>query len=151
MENHKEENVPAIKLLVRDRVSVVFGAWRLDYLLNSFVQNDKDKENFKKIITAMKASKAGKTMGVFSKDPFPGEFCEGWQAALKAESFEKLDVGAAFAFVMAPKEDSEIVTIKKACVVSIDVFSKYLKDHIMEVIDADKVSGLILHEKDGLI
>lgn len=77
-------------------------------------------------------------MGVFSKDPFPGEFCEAWQTALKSESFEKVDVCAAFAFVMAPKEESELVTIKKACVVSIDVYSKYLKDHIMEVIDADK-------------
>lgn len=81
---------------------------------------------------------AGKNIGVFAKDPFPGEFCEAWQSALKAESFERIDVGGAFAFVMAPKEESELVTIKKACVVSIDVYSKYLKDNIMEVIDADK-------------
>lgn len=87
----------------------------------------------------MKESKNGKTIGIFGKDSFPGEFCESWKAALKDESFEKVDVGAAIAYIMAPKEDSEIVTVKKACIVSIDVFSKYLKDHIMEVIDADKV------------
>lgn len=102
------------------------------------MQNDKDKENFKKLIATMRASKAGKTIGVFAKDPFPGEFCEAWQAALKAESFERLDVGASVAFIMAPKEESEVLTIKKACMVSTDVYNKYLKYHIMEVIDADK-------------
>ncbi|KAG8036126.1 hypothetical protein G9C98_004706 [Cotesia typhae] len=39
---------------------------------------------------------------------------------------------------MCPKEDVEILTIKKACVVSVDVFTKYLKDQIMEIIDSDK-------------
>lgn len=92
----------------------------------------------------MKSSKKGKTLGVFTKDPYPGEFCEAWQSALKAETFEKLDVGAAIAFIMAPKEDSEVVTIKKACIVSTDVYSKYLKDHIMEVIDAEKVRVQLL-------
>lgn len=40
---------------------------------------------------------------------------------------------------MCPKEDAEIHTIKKACLVSVDVFTKYLKDQIMEIIDSDKV------------
>lgn len=102
------------------------------------MQNDKDKENFQKLIGVMKSSKAGKTVGVFAKDPFPGEFCESWQAALKAQSFDRLDVGVSIAFVMAPKEEPEVLTIKKACMVSTDVYNKYLKDHIMEVIDADK-------------
>lgn len=106
------------------------------------LQTDKDKEIFKKMIVAMKGSKGGKSMGVFIKDPIPCEFCGGWQAALKAEFFEKVDVGAAFAFIMAPKEEFEVVTIKKACMVSIDVYSKYLKDHIMEMIDADKVKWI---------
>ena len=41
---------------------------------------------------------------------------------------------------MSPKEDSEILTIKKACLISVDVFTKYLKDQIMEIIDSDKVN-----------
>ena len=40
---------------------------------------------------------------------------------------------------MSPKEESELKTIQKACVATCDVFSKYLKEQIMEVIDADKV------------
>ncbi|XP_065092171.1 uncharacterized protein LOC135713021, partial [Ochlerotatus camptorhynchus] len=36
---------------------------------------------------------------------------------------------------MCSKKDSEVITIKKACLVAVDVFNKYLKDHIMEIID----------------
>ena len=43
------------------------------------------------------------------------------------------------AVVMAVKEDAELKTIQKACQVTCDVFSKYLKEQIMEVIDNDKV------------
>lgn len=75
----------------------------------------------------MKESKAGKTIGIFAKDDFPGDFCGPWKVALDGANFEKVDVSAALAYIMAPKEESEIVTIKKACLVSIDIFQKYLK------------------------
>lgn len=93
----------------------------------------------------MKESKEGKRVGVFIKDNFPGEFCESWKAALKDQKFENVDIGASIALIIAPKEESEIVTIKKACIVTVDVFSKYLKDNIMEIIDADKVSSETKH------
>lgn len=51
-----------------------------------------------------------------------------------------MDVSADIAYVMAPKEEPELLIMKKACVVSVDVFNKYLKDQIMEIIDSDKVS-----------
>jgi hypothetical protein len=51
-----------------------------------------------------------------------------------------VDVSADIAYVMAPKEEPELLIMKKACVVSVDVFNKYLKDQIMEIIDSDKVS-----------
>lgn len=87
----------------------------------------------------MKESKGGKTLGVFNKDPFAGEFCQSWKAALSEEKFENVDIGISIAYITAPKEEIEIVLIKKACMVSCDVFGKYLKDNIMEIIDADKV------------
>ena len=46
------------------------------------------------------------------------------------------------AVVMAVKEDAEVKTIQKACQVTCDVFSKYLKEQIMEVIDSDKVISI---------
>lgn len=118
-ENNKEENNIAIKLLIRDR-------------------NDKDAANFKILISAIKGSRKGKTLGVFAKDNYPGEFMELWRAALKKEDFSTADISPAVAYLIAPKEDTEVITIKKACMVTVDVFTKYLKDQIMEIIDSDK-------------
>ncbi|CAD6206216.1 GSCOCG00010021001-RA-CDS [Cotesia congregata] len=115
----EETGVPPVKLFVRDK-------------------SDEDKANFGKLIDVIKGSKKGKTLGVFSKENYPGAFMDAWRAAMKVHSFETIDVSAAAAYVMCPKEDVEILTIKKACVVSVDVFTKYLKDQIMEIIDSDK-------------
>lgn len=114
------------------------------YFFLHISQNDKDKENFAKLINIIKSSKTGKALGVFSKDGFPGEFCESWQKTLKSNGFENVDIGAAMAYIMSPKEEPELLTIKKACLVSVDVFGKYLKEYILEIIDAEKVSKWIL-------
>merc|ERR1719412_1341307 len=50
----------------------------------------------------------------------------------------KVDISSAIAVIMATKEESEINTIKKACQVTLDIYSKYLKEQIMDVIDNDK-------------
>ncbi|KAG8190381.1 hypothetical protein JTE90_022025 [Oedothorax gibbosus] len=114
-----ENEVPPLTILTRDKA-------------------DKDKSNFEKLISAIKNSKKGSTIGEFAKDKFPGEFSESWRSVLSKESFETVDVSAAAAYLMAPKEDAEIAIVKRACQVTIDVYSKYLKDQIMEIIDADK-------------
>lgn len=92
------------------------------------------------MLNVMKSSRNGKAIGVFHKDVFPGEFCESWQKAMAAHKFDNLDIGASIAYIMAPKEESELITIKKACLASVDVFGKYLKEHVLEIIDGDKVS-----------
>lgn len=120
IETINDPDLPQVKLLVKDK-------------------NDKDnKTNFETLISMIESSKDGKTIGVFAKDNFPGEFCESWRAALKSKDFEQIDVSSAFGYIMCAKDESEILTIKKACLVTVDVFNKYLKDHIMEIIDADK-------------
>ena len=45
---------------------------------------------------------------------------------------------AAVTTVMAPKEDQELSYIKKAAGVTTEVFSKYLKEQIMDIIDNDR-------------
>ncbi|XP_058807704.1 FACT complex subunit spt16 isoform X2 [Phymastichus coffea] len=115
----EETNVPPVKLYIRDRA-------------------DEDKANFAKLINIIKNSKNGKAIGVFPKDNYKSTFVEAWKAVLKKENFETVDVSAAVAYVMAPKEESEILTVKKACLVSVDVYNKYLRDQILEVIDSDK-------------
>ncbi|XP_068904164.1 FACT complex subunit spt16 isoform X2 [Tenebrio molitor] len=115
----KDENAIQLSLHVRDRT-------------------DSDEANFKVLIDAIKESKNGKTIGVFSKDNYPGAFMDSWRAALGKVNFQTTDISAAIAYLMSPKEDSEIITIKKACMVSVDVFTKYLKDQIMEIIDSER-------------
>lgn len=88
----------------------------------------------------MKSSKKGKIVGVFSKDSPSGEFCEQWKQKLKEQNFENLDISASAAYIVAPKEEPELSIIKKACNATTDVFNKYLKENIMEIIDAEKVT-----------
>ncbi|XP_044015295.1 FACT complex subunit spt16 isoform X2 [Aphidius gifuensis] len=121
VENEKTDDTgcPQVNLFVRDK-------------------SDEDKANFSKLIQIMKDSKNGKTLGLFTKEKFPGAFMDAWRAALDKENFDNVDVSGTAAYIMCPKEEVEILTIKKACIVSVDVFTKYLKSQIMEIIDADK-------------
>ncbi|KAK0174573.1 hypothetical protein PV327_010331 [Microctonus hyperodae] len=121
VENQKSDDtgVPPVKLFVRGK-------------------DDEDKSNFANLIKIIKASKKGKTLGVFSKENYDGAFMVAWKAALKPESFDTVDISAAAAYIMCPKEDVELLTIKKACIVTVDVFNKYLKNEMLEIVDADR-------------
>uniref|UniRef100_A0A6M2DW00 FACT complex subunit n=1 Tax=Xenopsylla cheopis TaxID=163159 RepID=A0A6M2DW00_XENCH len=119
IENKEDSGIPEIKLLIRDR-------------------NDKDKSNFEKIIDGIKVSRKGKCIGVFPKENYKGEFCDGWKAALKKHNFESVDISTGIGYLLSPKEDSETLIIKKASAISVEIFTKYLKDQIMDIIDSDK-------------
>lgn len=47
-------------------------------------------------------------------------------------------------YILSIKADNEITLIKKASLSSVEMFSKYLKDQIMEIIDSDKVNLVII-------
>lgn len=119
IEGDKEEGVPPIKLFTRDRT-------------------DQDKANFEKMLDTIRGSKEGKRLGVFAKDSYPGEFCAAWKKEKAGAGLDEVDVSAAFGYLMAPKEESELNILRKASLASVDVFNKYLKDQIMEIIDSDK-------------
>lgn len=53
-------------------------------------QNESNKANFDKMIEAIRGSREGKTVGVFSKDKFPGEYMKSWNDTLTAEGLEKV-------------------------------------------------------------
>jgi len=113
------KTVPDVKLLTRDK-------------------EDKDKKNFGRIMETIKGSKGGKVVGGFAKDNFPGPFMDSWRETLKKEALESLDMSASLGYLMAAKEDSEISVVKKAAGLSSDIFSKYLKEQIMDIIDGEK-------------
>ena len=48
-------------------------------------------------------------------------------------------MSAPMAYVMAAKDDAELITMKKACQATMDLFSKFLKEQLMDLIDKDKV------------
>ncbi|KAH0626228.1 hypothetical protein JD844_001073 [Phrynosoma platyrhinos] len=117
--NESTNGVPAITLLIREK-------------------NESNKANFDKMIEALKSSKNGKRIGVFSKDKFPGEFMNSWNDALNKEGFEKVDISAVVAYTIAVKEDGEIALMRKAAAITSEVFTKFLKDRVMEIVDADE-------------
>jgi len=43
------------------------------------------------------------------------------------------------AYAMAAKDNTELMTMKKACQATMDLFSKFLKEQLMDLIDKDKV------------
>ncbi|KAB7506147.1 FACT complex subunit spt16 [Armadillidium nasatum] len=121
LEKNKDENsnVPPVKLLIRDK-------------------NDKDKANLGKLIDAIKESKGGSKIGVYAKDKFSSDLIDSWRKCIKEGGFEQIDISSQIALITSVKEDSELSTMKKASVATVDVFSKYLKEQIMDIVDRDK-------------
>lgn len=115
-----EKDVPPVTLITRDKT-------------------DKDQANYNKLIEVISKSKNGRRVGEFTKDKFEDdEFLTEWKKVYNAKGFETVDVGSQIAYIIAPKEDSEVELIKKASGLTNEIYERYLKDEITEIIDADK-------------
>lgn len=66
---------------------------------------------------------------------------DAWRTAMGGAGFEKVDISTPMAYVMAPKEEAEVAIVKRASQATMDLFNKFLKQQIMDVIDQDKVRG----------
>ncbi|KAI1901230.1 hypothetical protein AGOR_G00032160 [Albula goreensis] len=117
--NENANGLPPITLLVREK-------------------NESNKANFEKMLEAIRASKEGKTVGVFIKDKFPGEYMKSWNDMVTAEGLERVDISAVVAYTMAVKEDGELALMRKAAGVTNEVFTKFFKERVMEIVDADE-------------
>ncbi|KAJ8382510.1 hypothetical protein SKAU_G00032880 [Synaphobranchus kaupii] len=117
--NENANGLPPITLLVREK-------------------NESNKANFEKMLEAIRSSKEGKTVGVFIKDKFPGEYMKSWNDMMTAEGLEKVDISAVVAYTIAVKEDGELALMRKAAGVTSEVFSKFFKERVMEIVDADE-------------
>ena len=111
--------VPRIELLIRDK-------------------NDSNKANFEKIINYLKSG--GKTLGIFAKDKFPGDF---YQECIKnlfkdEYKFERQDVTPGMAYILAVKEDGELQYIQKACNATETTYSRVLCRELTTIIDKEK-------------
>lgn len=50
-----------------------------------------------------------------------------------------MDISAVVAYTMAVKEDGELSLMKKAAAITSEVYSKFFKERVMEIVDADEV------------
>lgn len=55
-----------------------------------------------------------------------------------------MDISAVVAYTMAVKEDGELALMKKAASITSDVFTKFFKERVMEIVDADEVTTRVL-------
>lgn len=51
----------------------------------------------------------------------------------------QVDISAVVAYTMAVKEDGELGLMKKAAAITSEVYSKFFKERVMEIVDADEV------------
>lgn len=55
----------------------------------------------------------------------------------------QVDISAVVAYTMAVKEDGELALMRKAAAVTSDVYSKFFKERVMEIVDADEVGFVV--------
>ena len=58
--------------------------------------------------------------------------------------FEKADANTFISTVLAVKDDIELNSVKKAAELTNKIFSKYLKEQIINIIDGEKVENILL-------
>lgn len=57
----------------------------------------------------------------------------------------QVDISTVVAYTMAVKEDGELALMKKAAAITSDVFTKFFKERVMEIVDADEVCSRATH------
>ena len=100
-------------------------------------KSDKDKKNFDKLIEVISKDENEK-IGEFAKDKYTNDFIVDFRKKLKELNYQLIDVSSSFAYIMAVKEENEIEIIKKACTVTVEIFNKYVKDQLTNIIDSEK-------------
>ncbi len=114
-------------------------------------QDDGDKANISKLISEFTSSGSGQTLGHFSKEKFESEFSRAVSAAFKAKAKETVDSSAFFSKVFAVKDQQEVQLLKRASDITCTVFSRHLKEKIMDVIDDDKVNIILSSVKSCVL
>lgn len=57
-----------------------------------FNQGSNDKDSFDKLINSIKSSKNGKSVGIFSKEKYPGAFLDAWRTEFDKGNFETVNL-----------------------------------------------------------
>ncbi|CAF0939912.1 unnamed protein product [Rotaria sordida] len=138
----------------QDSVIIYAGAKKINYLkqiesehnnkenaprnFNFITRKENDEKNFDEIIKQIKMSHQGKILGVFSKDKMEGPFCEQWQNCLNQHSLTTVDISNSIGYLLAVKDNDELSLIRKACEITGKLYSKHLKDQIINIVDSER-------------
>ncbi|CAF1184005.1 unnamed protein product [Adineta ricciae] len=138
----------------QDAVIIFAGSKKINYLkqiesehnnkenaprnFNFITRKDNDEKNFDEIIEQIKQSHQGKTLGIFSKDKMEGPFCEQWENCLSRHSFTRVDISSSIGYLLAVKDNEELGLIRKACEITGKLYSKHLKDQIINIVDSER-------------
>ena len=112
---------------------------------------------------AIGKSGAGEKVGIFGKDQFGGNFYSEYKKDFKQRGKETVDITSKsipplilirtvhdhfelncpknlgdIGLILSVKEESEINSMKKASLLTVEIFGKVFKDNLMETIDADR-------------
>lgn len=99
---------------------------------------DKDESNFANIISIVKKSIMNNKFGIFTKDKFNGEFINLWISKFDSLNYSYVDVSQFFSTIMSVKNQTEIEQTKKAASITSNIYSKFLKPKIVQIIDSEK-------------
>ncbi|KAK0169175.1 hypothetical protein PV328_012376, partial [Microctonus aethiopoides] len=80
---------------------------------------------FEDMITIIKSSRKGEIIGVFLENENIKSI-KTWEAALAENNIGRIDMSAAVAHIMHPKEDVELLKIKKACTIIGQMFNHHV-------------------------
>lgn len=118
------------------------GIENLTFTLLTRSQDDADKANIAILAKDFASSGNGEKLGLFSKEVernSESEFSKSVASNLKSKAKEVVDSSLMFSQFFAAKEEIEVQYLRKASEVTCILFSKHLKEKIMDVIDDDKV------------
>ena len=132
---------------------------------NFIVRKDNDEKNFAEILEQIKMSHQGQTLAVFSKDKTEGPFAEQWQNSLNQHSFTtveqftfenefltrefQVDISSSIGYLLSIKDAEELGLIRKACEITGKLYSKHLKDQIINIVDSERVGKRLTLEKEN--
>ncbi|VDD77283.1 unnamed protein product [Mesocestoides corti] len=110
----------------------------LEFKLLTRSQEDGDKANISKLVSEFTSSGNGEKLGYFNKEKSESEFSNAVASAIKSSAKELVDSSPIFSHVFAVKDQHEVQLLKRASDITCTIFSKHLKEKIMDVIDDDK-------------
>jgi hypothetical protein len=96
------------------------------------------QEHFDAICTAIKGSHAGGKVGIFAGEEYTGELCTGMRKTLETAGIAEVDSAGGVGLVMAVKDESELVTIRLASKLSLQICNKVFKNRMLDIIDEEK-------------